>query len=192
MVGGRPRSTECDEAILDATLGEYAQKGLDGLSVDAVAARAGVSKATIYRRYPSKNDLVLAAARSICETAPRPDLGSLRADLTATLQNLRAMLEDPVLGAVKRTLLVDAARDEELGATHSELVRARRESTFAIFERAIARGEVQPDIDIEFAADLVGAPVFYRHLVMHEPVTDDYIARVVDAVVTRYGIKQFL
>src|SRR5262252_4810882 len=135
-MGGRPRSIECDEAIIEATIAEYAYNGIDGLSVDAVAARAGVSKATIYRRYPSKVDLVVAAATTICETSPKPDFGSLRADLTATLENLRAMLEDPVLGAVKRMLLVDAARNDDLAVTHSELVAARREASRAIFLRA--------------------------------------------------------
>lgn len=186
---GRPRSAECDQAIVDATLVEYAQHGLDGLSVDAVAARAGVGKATIYRRYPSKIDLVSAVARSICSATPKPDLGSLRDDLTATLAHLRQILDDPVLGAVKRMLVVDSSRSEDLADTHRELVRERREATFAILRRAIDRGELQPDTDLEFAADTLGAPVFYRHLLMHERVTDEYIARVVDGFVARYGVN---
>lgn len=186
---GRPRSAECDQAIIDATLVEYASHGLDGLSVDAVAARAGVGKATIYRRYPSKFDLVAAVARSICNAAPKPDLGSLREDLTATLENLRETLDDPVRGAVKRMLVVDSSRSEDLAATHRELVQERREAMFAILRRAIARGELQPDADLEFAADTLGAPVFYRHLLMHERVTDAYIARVVDGFVARFGVN---
>ena len=186
---GRPRSAVCDQAIIDATLVEYARHGLDGLSVDAVAARAGVGKATIYRRYPSKIDLVVAVARSICNTLPKPDTGSLRDDITATLQNLRQTLDDPVVGAVKRMLVVDSARDEELAATHRELVRERRESTLSTFRRAIARGELAPDTDLDFAADFLHSPVFYRHLVLHERVTDEYIARVVDGFVARYGVN---
>jgi AcrR family transcriptional regulator len=185
---GRPRSIECDQAIVDATLIEYARHGLDGLSVDAVAARAGVGKATIYRRYPSKVDLVVAVARSICNTSPKPDLGSLRADITATLENLRQTLDDPVVGAVKRMLVVDSARDDELAATHRELVRERREATLSIFRRAIDRGELPPDLDLEFAADALHSPVFYRHLLMHERVTDEYIERVVDGFVARFGV----
>src|SRR5436190_8711493 len=112
-MAGRPRSPECDHAILDAALAEYAANGLDGMSVDAVAARAGVSKATIYRRYPSKAMLVAAAAlKAADEQAPIADTGSVRGDLTTALRNLRRLLDDPVVGAAKRMLLVDAARNE--------------------------------------------------------------------------------
>jgi AcrR family transcriptional regulator len=186
---GRPRSAECDQAIIDATLVEYARHGLDGLSVDAVAARAGVGKATIYRRYPSKVDLVVAVARSICNATVKPDTGTLRGDLTAILHNLRVTLSDPVLGAVKRMLVVDSARDEELAETHRELVRERRETTLEVLRRAIARGEMEPDTDLEFAADSLHSPVFYRHLLMHEVVTDEYVARIIDGFVARYGVN---
>ena len=80
---GRPRNPECDRAILDAALSEFADRGLDGMSVDAVAARAGVSKATIYRRFASKTELVVAASFAIADQeAPKPDTGSLRGDIT--------------------------------------------------------------------------------------------------------------
>src|SRR3954452_12118151 len=103
---GRPRSTECDHAILDAALAEYAERGLDGFSVDAVAARAGVSKATIYRRYPSKVELVVAAAFTLAEEiAPVNAIGELRADLTSMLRSLARLLSDPLLGAAKRMMI---------------------------------------------------------------------------------------
>ena len=186
---GRPRSAACDNAILDAARAEYAEHGYEGLSVDAVATRAGVSKATIYRRHPSKLDLVVAATCSICEAQPEPDLGSLRADHVARLEFLRAMLEDPVQGAVKRMLVLDSSRNEELGATHRDLMRQRREAVIAIFRRAIERGEMRADADLDFAVDQVVAPVSYRYLVMGERVTDAYIGSVVDAFVARYGVR---
>jgi AcrR family transcriptional regulator len=185
----RPRSTEADTAILDAAIGEYACRGLEGLSVDAVAARAGVSKATIYRRYPSKVDLVVAAAYRMCEEQSiRPDTGSVRGDLVAQLANLRRMLADPVLGAAKRMLIVDATQNDDLASTHRELVEQRREHTLALFRRGIERGELRPDFDLEFAADQIGGPVFYRHLLMHEIVDDAYIDRVVDGFLAHYGV----
>jgi AcrR family transcriptional regulator len=188
---GRPRSPACDHAILDAALAEYAANGLDGMSVDAVAARGGVSKATIYRRYPSKAALVVAAAlKAADEQAPIADTGSVRGDLTTALRNLRRLLDDPVVGAAKRMLLVDAHRNEELARMHGESVRDRRQGVFEVFRRGVERGELLPDIDVEFAADRVGAHVFYRNLVTRVPVTDAYIDQIVDEFLTRYGVRQ--
>ncbi|HTL85805.1 MAG TPA: TetR/AcrR family transcriptional regulator [Acidimicrobiia bacterium] len=186
---GRPRSTEADHAILDAAIIEYGKGGLEGLNVDAVAARAGVSKATIYRRYPSKVDLVIAAAQLMCEeNAPDLDTGTVRGDLLATLRNLRRMLEDPVLGAAKRMLVMDALQNDELRSMHAGLVATRRQHTLEMLHAAAARGELRDDIDLEFATDQIGAPVFYRHLLMHEKVTDAYIDQVVEAFVERYCV----
>ncbi len=190
-MAGRPRSLVCDHAILDAALAEYAANGLDGMSVDAVAARAGVSKATIYRRYPSKAELVAAAAlQAADEQAPIPDTGSVRGDLTSALRNLRRLLDDPVVGAAKRMLLVDARRNEQLGRMHTESVRERRQGMFEVFRRGIERGELDPDIDVEFAADRIGAPVFYRHLVTRARITDAYIDQMIDEFLARYGVRQ--
>ncbi len=187
-MAGRPRSAECDRAILDAALSEYAARGLDGMSVDAVAARAGVSKATIYRRYPSKVELVAGAAMMACdESAFHVDTGSLRGDVRLVLRTLRETLDDPLVGAAKRMLLFDAAQNEELARMHTDLVHRRRAATMALLERAIERGELQPDVDLEFACDAIGAPIFYRHLVMHERVSDAYIEKIVDGFVARYG-----
>src|SRR4051794_28000526 len=124
---GRPRSTACDHAILEAALVEYGARGLEALSVDAVAARAGVSKATIYRRYPSKVELVMAAALMLCEeTTPTLDSGSIESDLRTYLTNLVHVIADPVYGAAKRTLLFDAVTNDDLQRMHRTLVASRR------------------------------------------------------------------
>jgi len=190
-VAGRPRSTECDRAILDAVLVEYARRGLEAMSVDAVAARAGVSKATIYRRYPSKVDLVIAAALMLCEeTTPRLDGDSLDDDLRAYLHNLARAIADPVFGAAKRTLLFDAANHEGLAQFHRTLVTTRRAQVVAMFRRAIARGEMRDDVDLEFATDQLTAPLFYRHLLMRVEVDEAYVERVVAEFLERYGTRE--
>jgi AcrR family transcriptional regulator len=187
----RPRSVACDHAILDAALTEYATNGLDGMSVDAVAARAGVSKATIYRRYPSKAALVVAATFTIAEeTAPKPDTGSLRGDLSANLQNLRKLVCDPVLGQAIKRIQVDALQNEELAQMHEEFVAERRHATRAQLERAIERGELRDDTDLDFALDTIAAPLFYRHLVSRAPITRPYIDKIVDEFIARYGVLQ--
>ncbi len=187
----RPRSAACDHAILDAALAEYAANGLDGMSVDAVAARAGVSKATIYRRYPSKAELIIAAANAAAEEqTPSPDTGSLREDLGIALRNLRRLLNDPVVGPAKRMLLNDAARNEELARMHGESVSERRNAIHEMYRRGIERGELRPDIDLEYACDFVSAPLFYRHLVSGASISDAYIDQIVDEFFTRYGAHE--
>jgi AcrR family transcriptional regulator len=185
---GRPRDPECDRVILEATLVEYAANGLDAMSVDAVATRAGVSKATIYRRYPSKLELVVAAAFQLAEDkAPKPDTGSLRGDITASLTNLCRLLEDPIHGAATRMLVTDAVRNEELARMHADFVHKRREGTIAALRRGIARGELRADVDLDVAIDTLAGPVFYRNIVMHEHVDDAYVKSIVDTFIRSYG-----
>jgi AcrR family transcriptional regulator len=158
------------------------------MSVDAVAARAGVSKATIYRRYPSKVDLVMAAAVMLCEeTAPKLDAPTLEQNLRDLLKNLARTLADPVLGAAKRTLIFDAVANEDLAEMHATLVRARRERLRAMLHDAIDRGELRAGIDLEFACDQLSGPLFYRHLLMHDDIDDAYVDKVVTDFVARYG-----
>jgi AcrR family transcriptional regulator len=179
---GRPRSAACDHAILEAALLEYAERGFEGMSVDAVAARAGVSKATIYRRYPSKLELVIAAAyQASDENAPKPDTGSLRGDLRAALGSLCALMNQETLGCVVRMVIADAVRHPDFARLHAEFVRSRRRGTIAALERAIGRGELRPDVDVEVAADFVVAPLFYRHLVSRMPLDSAYVDEVIDA-----------
>jgi AcrR family transcriptional regulator len=187
----RPRDPACDHAILDAALAEYAANGLDGMSVEAVAARAGVGKATIYRRFPSKAALVVAAAFTIAEeTAPKPDTGTLHGDLTANLQNLRKMLSHSVLGMAIKRIQVDATQNDELAQLHSEFVAHRRAATRDQLRRAIDRGELRADTDLDFALDSLAAPLFYRHLVNRGPITAAYVDKIVDEFLARHGVMQ--
>jgi AcrR family transcriptional regulator len=185
---GRPRSVECDHAILDAALSEYATRGLDGLSVDAVAARAGVSKATIYRRYPSKVELVIAAASTLAdEVAHKPDTGAIVEDLAANLRNLAKMLADPVLGAAVRQMVVDAPHNDDLARMHRDFVEERRTGTRAQLRRAIERGELRAGFDLDFALDEFVGPVFYRYVMLGDEIDHDYVDQVVEAFMARYG-----
>src|ERR1700733_1916686 len=114
---GRPRSAEADRAILAATLDLLAERGLDAMSIEEVAARAGVGKATIYRRWSSKGLLALDAfVRSFREQQPLPDTGTLRGDLTAALTAwIRAVTETP-MGPMLTGLIAEAQHDQELRA----------------------------------------------------------------------------
>lgn len=168
---GRPRSAQADEAILDAALEQFAELGFDGLSIEGVADRAGVSKTTIYRRYASKAELVLAACERVChQIAPAPDTGSLRGDLEAILANLCRLLGTTIAGRAVPQLVSESARIPELADAYHAFVAQRREKCRTALRRGIERGEARADLDVETAADLVAAPVFYRHLVTGAPL----------------------
>ncbi|HEX3454252.1 MAG TPA: TetR/AcrR family transcriptional regulator, partial [Gaiellaceae bacterium] len=160
---GRPRSTEADDAILEAAIELFAETGFEGLTVEAVAARAGVGKATVYRRYSCKVELVAAACRAYADLGGEsPDTGTLRDDLRALLGTLVDMLTDSPVGRVMPTLVADKARIPELAAEQRALVREKRRHHRAVMERAVGRGELRPDVDPELVIAAVVGPVFYR------------------------------
>jgi AcrR family transcriptional regulator len=163
---GRPRSEEADRAILDAAIEVFAEAGLDGVTVEGVAARAGVGKATIYRRYPSKVDLVIAAATALCEAeAPVPDTGTIDGDLQVIARNLVRLLTKTAAGRAMPQLVADAALNDELRDAHRSFVARRRARTAHAVSQGIARGELRDDTDVEIVVDMIGGPIFYRHLV---------------------------
>lgn len=179
---GRPRSEEADRAILDAAIEVFAEAGLDGVTVEGVAARAGVGKATIYRRYPSKVDLVIAAATALCEAeSPNPDSGSVEGDLRVIARNLVRLLTKTAAGRAMPQLVADAALNDELGDAHRSFVARRRGRTAQAVTRGIERGELRSDTDVELVVDLIGGPIFYRHLVSGGRLDNSLADRLVDA-----------
>jgi AcrR family transcriptional regulator len=181
---GRPRSPECDQAIVDAALAVFADEGYDGFTIEAVAARAGVGKATVYRRYPGKAELIVRAVSCLTSAeVPEPDTGSLRGDLAFVAHHLVHLLTRTVAGRCVPQLAVALPRSRALAREHRRFLAERRAVTRGVVERAITRGDVAPDTDPEIVTDLVVGPLFYRHLVSGAPLTDAYADEVVDSVV---------
>ncbi len=163
---GRPRSEEADRAILDSAIEVFAESGLDGVTVEGVAARAGVGKATIYRRYPGKVELVIAAATALCEAeAPDVDTGAVDEDLRVIGRNLVRLLSRTPAGRAMPQLVADAALNDELRVAHRQFVARRRERTAAAVHRGIERGELRDDTHVDLVVDQISGPIFYRHLV---------------------------
>lgn len=180
-MAGRPRSVEADRAIREAALREYAANGFGGLCVDAVAARAGVAKATVYRRYACKLDLVMAACTTIAtESVPVPDTGAVRKDLCVRLGSLRDLFT--TFGPVMRRMVAERGDFPEVDAAHLRFVDDRRAEMATILDRACTRGELAPGYDAEHMSDALTAPLFYRFFVHDEIVDDRYIEHVVDTV----------
>ncbi|MDP9075410.1 MAG: TetR/AcrR family transcriptional regulator [Actinomycetota bacterium] len=171
-------------AILDATAELLLEHSLAGASMDAVAERAGVSKATIYRWWPTKEALALEALhRSWADLAPRPDAGSLRGDMKALLlpwvRRLRARPYGPLLAA----LITEARSDPAFGEQYrAHFVEPRRQVGREVLARAVARGEISANTDPEMALDLFYGPIYHRLLHGHAPLSDRFVADLVDAV----------
>jgi len=179
---GRPRDARCDGAILDATLELAGAVGLGGLTMDAVAARAGVSKATIYRRWSSKEALVLDAWMASFPIESVPDTGSLTGDLIAHSRQFRDAVSTGTFGRVLPQMVAAARVNDELAEVYRRLVADRRARVRVALERAVERNELPVGVDLELVQDLLIGPLFYRTLMLDEVSTDDVIAEVVAIV----------
>ncbi|MFN8039976.1 MAG: TetR/AcrR family transcriptional regulator [Acidimicrobiales bacterium] len=181
---GRPRSAEADRAIDAAALDLFAECGFDGVTIEAVAQRAGVARSTVYRRYPCKADLLVdAAARLTDEVRTVPDTGTIEGDLLEVGRQLRHMLTATQVGRTVPAAIAAAARHPELATAHRAMVRQRRGEFKVVIARAVERDELPADVDADLLLDLVLAPLFYRVLLSGEPVTDRYLRRIVGSAV---------
>lgn len=161
----RPRSLRVDRAIRDATLELFAEGGIDGMSVDAVAARAGVGKAAIYRRWPSKEDMVLAAIVDAFDEPVAADTGTVRGDLVGCAEDLHRLMTGDVTGGVFPPMAAELARGSRLGRAYARhVVGPRRELFVTALRRAVDRGEVPSGVDVDLAVDVLVGTLLVRRL----------------------------
>src|SRR5215467_2470569 len=159
----RPRLTSADHAIVDATRALLLERGYAGVSIEGVAARAGVAKTTVYRRWPSKAELVFEAAIHHSRLGPAPDTGGLRGDLAAVAMLVVRSLSRPVAAAAVPGLIADMRADAKLRArVMARFLGAEREWILAILARAAGRGEIPGEVDPDLVLDLLIGPVFSR------------------------------
>jgi AcrR family transcriptional regulator len=187
---GRPRSAEAHRAILDAVLALLAEEGFSRLSIEGVAARAGVGKATVYRRWSSKVPLVIEALDTrASERLSVPDTGTVRGDLTEFLTQLVRATVGPE-GQVVAPLLEAMSRSQELAdAFRRDLIAPWRHVANEIVRRGVARRELRPDLHFDVALDAPVAIVFHRLLVTGEPLDEALVERVVDQVLEGIGAR---
>jgi AcrR family transcriptional regulator len=173
-----------DEAILEATRELLIEQGVHGLTVEGVAARAGVAKTTIYRRYRSKHELALAVLFDMVQQVVAvDDLDDTRAELVTLVNGAVRVLESTLMGRVMRGLVSDFATDPELGEAFREQVIALRVAEVRrLVDRGIERGDVAPDVDYELVNELLFGPVYYRLLLSGAPLDPKLAERIVDAV----------
>jgi AcrR family transcriptional regulator len=163
---GRPRSAAADSAIVQATLELLLEEGYRGLTMEQVRARAGVGKATLYRRYGSKQDLVADAVRHLNQEIPLPDTGTVRGDILAVVGAVLAAAARVGAATFMPRMLAESAGDPEMHAIFYEnLVAPRRAVMAEVLRRGIERGELRADLDVELAIDVLTGPWIYRLLI---------------------------
>jgi AcrR family transcriptional regulator len=181
---GRRRSERSHRAILAATQELLVEGSYPQLTIEGIAARAGVGKQTIYRWWPSKAALALEAYLTGADAVPPPAAGrTVREDVRALLGWLIAVLAEPTGGRVVAGLVGDLQHDADLAeGFHRDVVPARREAMLAALERGQARGEIRANADLELAVDALHGAVFYRLLLSGESLDDAFAERLVDQV----------
>ena len=180
---GRPRSEQAEQAIIEATLDLFAEKGFEGVCVEVVAARAGVGKATIYRRWPNKEELLLAAFASLKSPLPEPKGVSVRDDLLAMVEVMCADKADPRKARRYALLLGDGDKYPRLMARYKEtVVQPRRDAMRAVIRRGIETGELRPDTDVEIAMLSLTGAIMSQEKSQDGTLDGDFAARLVDGL----------
>lgn len=168
--------------MLDAARELLLEKGLEGFTVEAVAARSGVAKSTIYRRWASTHELLVAALHQLIDTFPTPNTGSLRDDLLALYRASIPILASQGMRSVCAGMMSAADADPEIAALHERLTEERQHPVAIVLELAVARGELPEGLDLELAEDFVEGPPFHRVMAKGGTLTDDELEQLVDWV----------
>ena len=185
---GRPRSATADQAIRDAAVELFAERGFEGVSVEDVAERAGVSRATIYRRYPSKVDLVVEAGGCLAsDDIAFPDTGNLGDDLHGLARSLVKAFKDSPTGRVMPVMIFERRRYPELDAGYRRFLSDRKARTRKVLQRAVDRGELPGDTDVGVMSSMLVGPIFHRLIITQEPLNDAFIDTLVDALLQGFG-----
>jgi len=185
---GRPKDERADRAIIAATLELMAEAGVRDLRVDDVAGRAGVGKATIYRRYRSKNALISAGVATLVEEIAIPDTGSTRADLLALMEQAVALYTGSLAPRLMASLVDEVRRNPELGRIVREEFLARRRGALSeVLHRGIRRGDLTRGLDVELALDVLGGAIFYRLLVTGGPIDRRLAQGVVELILRGFA-----
>jgi AcrR family transcriptional regulator len=189
---GRPRDARADRAILEATRELIADLGVYGFRTEDVAARAGVGKGAIYRRYRSKDELVTAAVAALVgEEIAVSDTGSTRADLVILMREAVALYRGSAAGRLMPNLIGAMAQKPDLArAVREGFLAGRRGALSQVLRRGVERGDLRPDLDVELALDVLGGPLFYRLLVTGGPLDEQLAEGVADLILRGFAPDQ--
>jgi AcrR family transcriptional regulator len=194
---GRPRSAQAHKAILEATLELLAQEGFQGLSIEDIAARAGVGKTTIYRRWSSKDELVIDAIHEVQIDLSTVDTGNFRDDLVILFKSAyKGLMTHPLLPQLVLRLISEYQNNPEIFQVFlNQLLIPRFQQFMHMVEKAKAREEIRRDIDWTLALELIAGPIFFHLLITHNLAPamsssdDKWVEQMIDAVMHGIGTK---
>jgi AcrR family transcriptional regulator len=185
---GRPKDERADRAIIATTLRLLAEGGVRDLHMDDVADRAQVGKATIYRRYRSKNALISAAVATLVSEIQIPDTGSTRADLLALMSQAVELYSGSLAPRLMPSLVEEAHRNPELARTvRGEFLAPRRAALSTVLNRGVRRGDLRRGLDVELALDVLGGAIFYRLLITGGPIDQRLAEGVVELILRGFA-----
>jgi AcrR family transcriptional regulator len=178
---GRPRSEEARQSILQSTLKLLAEKGFSELTIEAVAARANVGKATVYRWWPDKGALIADAfASSTTRKLHFPDTGSVRSDMNQQMRQLIKVFRSR-RGRIVSAMLGAGQSDPNLIAAFRErFMKPRRQEAYATLRRGILRGELKKNVDMDLLLDSLYGPIYMRFLIRHDSLTPEFVDGLCD------------
>jgi AcrR family transcriptional regulator len=174
---GRPRSVQSHQAMLRATLDLLAEVGFDAMSIDAISARAGVGKTTIYRRYASKEELVADAIETVREEIMIPDTGNIQGDIDELIQNAAQITLSPLGRQTVAMIISSASSNAQFAQIYwTKYLQPRRKTFAVVLERAKARNEIPTDLDADLVFDTMSAIMLYA--VIFQPTSESWTAYV--------------
>ncbi len=179
----RPRSEAARANMLGAATELVLTEGVRGFTIDEVSRRSGVAKTTIYRHFPTKNELLIAAIDGATAVPSTPDTGSFRGDLLEFFASVLPIFADTKLRAASLDIFAAAARDPDLRRAHRSMVRGRMGPLKTIFDRGQARGEISSDLDYPTAFDFIEGPFIVRSLIRPESIDDIDLEATVDRII---------
>jgi AcrR family transcriptional regulator len=176
--------TDITVAIRNAVMNELAEVGYGRLSIEAVARRAGVGKTAIYRRWSNKLEMVLEIVSDVAGRAvPLPDTGTFAGDLQLLMMIVSKALQHRIASQIIPDLMAEASRNPQIAETLQRALRTHQTSVGdKLVGQAVARGELPPDADPELAVDLILGPLYWRLAVARNPLSDDYLEKLTEAV----------
>jgi AcrR family transcriptional regulator len=181
---GRPRdNARVEAAVVEATLAEIQEKGLANCTVEAIAARAGIGKATFYRRWPNKEAVLYFLASQLSDVLEPVNTGDLRKDLISVFEPLPDRVYGGPVAAVMPTFIAEAARDPKMRELVANLTEERRKGALQALRRARRRGELRRGVDPEAVVDMINGAFASRALLLGQPITAAFARKVVDLAI---------